>query len=220
MFERKTAKLNERNRQILVEEKKRCGIMGKRFRLLFWTSIISVASTAMTIVNSLCIKNEDLVLPLLAVGTIASIFSIIILFMLGKYNANFTAAAVICIMTQISSVFEEMSTGEVNTVLLFFTVFLSIVFVSKYSTGMEESCMPADEYLAGSWASYRKAYVVISIGKLCCVMAAYTPILAFLAVIASVLFAIAAIVVDIIQLNLLHRSPKTMAAYSQAPVLG
>ena len=220
MFERRPAKLTEKDRQNLIEQKKRCGIMGKRFRLLFWTSIISVASTAMTIVNSLCIKNENLVMPLLAVGLIASVFTIVILFTLGKYNVNFTSAAVICIMTQISSVFEELSTDGVNTVLLFFTVFLSIVFVSKYSTGMEESCMPADEYLAGSWASYRKAYSVICIGKLCCVMAAYTPILAALAVIASVLFAIAAIVVDIIQLNLLHRSPKTMAAYSQAPVLG
>lgn len=220
MFERRSGKLNERDRQILIEQKKRCGIIGKRFRLLFLVSIINVAATTMTVVNSLSVKNEALVLPLLSVGLIASAFTIVILFTLGKYNANFTSAAVIGIMTQISSVFEELSVGGVNTVLLFFTVFLSIVFVSKYSTGMEESCMPADEYLSGSWASYRKAYSVICIGKLCCVIVAYTPILAILALIASFLFAIAAIVVDIIQLNLLHRSPKTMAAYSQAPVLG
>ena len=85
---------------------------------------------------------------------------------------------------------------------------------------MEESCMPADEYLAGSWASYRKAYAVISAGLVYCVLGAYTPGVATVAVIASYLFAIAAIVIAIVQLNLLHRSPKTMAAYSQAPVRG
>ena len=220
MFERRPGKLSERERQFLMEQKKRCGLMGKKFTMLFWASIVSLSATTMTLLNTFSIQNADLVLPLVLAGLIASVFSIVILFVLGKYNSNFTAAAVTNILVQITSVFESLSTGGVNTTLLIVRVFLSVVYVSKFSTGMEESCMPADEYLAGSWASYRKAYAVISAGLVCCVLGAYTPGVAAVAVIASYLFAIAAIVIAIVQLNLLHRSPKTMAAYSQAPVRG
>ncbi|MBR3057723.1 MAG: hypothetical protein IKG93_07095 [Clostridiales bacterium] len=220
MFEKKKQPLTERERQVQIDLRQRCAVVGSRFNLLFWISIGSlIMSLASTIIIYL-LKSMDALKWAQILGFVTSVLFAVVLFSLSKFNDNFQAAAIAYVFAQGCSFVQNMagSSAGLSIVFSLASSLLSIAYVMKLTTGMEECFNVVDGYMADSWASFRKAFVVVMIITVACVILAFVPILNLLALIGSLGTVVAAIVLAIWQLVLLFRSAETMLRFSKSPV--
>lgn len=220
MFEKKPQKLTERERQQQTALRERCAVLGKKYQTLFWVSIISVIISVVMLVMAYATRSAGAVLVLAASAIVLGIIYAVTLFTLGQYNENYTLAGVAYILLQVTDFIKQMAGGEIGMLFSLASLGLGIGYVLKYTLAMEECFTLVDGYISDSWASYRKAYIGVTIGSIACVVLAFVPFLAFLAVVGSVILAIVAIGLSIWQLVILNRSANRMIEFSNTPIEG
>lgn len=222
MFEKKPQKLTERERQIQTALRERCAVLGKKFQILFWISILSVILSVLMFVLAYATQSKGVVTVFAVIAIVLGVIYAATLFTLGKFIENFKLAAITYILLQISDFIKQISSSNffAYTIFSVASLGLGIGYVLKYTYAMEESIISVDGYIADSWASYRKAYIGVMIASLICVIMAFAPAFAFLAMIASVILSIVAIVLSVWQLVILYRSGKRMIEFSNSSVEG
>lgn len=222
MFEKKPQKLTERERQIQTALRERCAVLGKKFQILFWISILSVILSVLMFVLAYATQSTGVVTVFAVIAIVLGVIYAATLFTLGKFNENFKLAAITYILLQVSDFIKQISSSNLfaSTIFSVASLGLGIGYVLKYTYAMEESFLSVDGYIADSWASYRKAYIGVMIASLICVILAFAPVFAFLAMIASIILSIVAIVLSVWQLVILYRSAKRMIEFSNSSVEG
>lgn len=222
MFEKKPQKLTERERQIQTALRERCAVLGKKFKILFWISILSVILSVLMFVLAYATQSTGVVTVFAVIAIVLGVIYAATLFTLGKFIENFKLAAIAYILLQISDFIKQISSSNffAYTIFSVASLGLGIGYVLKYTYAMEESIISVDGYIADSWASYRKAYIGVMIASLICVILAFAPAFAFLAMIASIILSIVAIVLSVWQLVILYRSAKRMIEFSNSSVEG
>ena len=218
MFEKPKVKLTERERQYQIALRENAAVLGKRFMVMFIISVVSVGLSVITILNAYVFSNPQIVFSFGAIDLALSIAYVVMLFLIGKYNENFTHAGVAYILAQIASVVKSLILTQVGTLFSLMASALSIAYIVKLCTGMEDCFNQVDAYLAETWVSFKKAFLIITIASIACVLLVFVPILSFLAVIGALFCSIAAIVISVWQFVLLYRSSKTMTDFSKTTV--
>ncbi len=218
MFEKQPLKLSEKERQIKIEQKKRCGILGKRLMWMFWITVIGIMLTIALLVVSRSVTNSTLLIVLSWIGVGVHLISLGILFSVGKFHNDYRIAACIAILTQVCEVFKSVSEYKVNAAFFVLGAFLGVAYTAKLCAAMKDCLNPVDEYLGDSWKSYLKAYIVVNIGLVLSALAVFTDLAQLAWVVGILVFSIASIIVSFVQLHLLRRTSNAMTEYSRTPV--
>lgn len=219
LFEKEKVKLSERERQMRAMEREQAVVLGSRFKLLFIIHVASVAASFASYVATYLEAGFGVIAVISGISLAMSILFAVILFMLGKYNGEFTMAGLTFIMAQIATFCQSISPSGVSMMFSIMAAALSVGYVIKFTSGMEACVTPADGYLAESWEKFRNYFIYVTIFTVCCTVLVFFPgILKVLAAIGILLAAIVALILSVWQIVLLYRSANTMTAFSQTPI--
>lgn len=219
LFEKEKVKLSERERQMRAMEREQAVVLGRRFRLLFLISIASVIVSFSSYVAAYCGAGFGVIAVISGIGLAMSILFAVNLFMLGKFNGEFTMAGLAYVLAQIADFCRSISPVGVSSVFSIMAAALSVGYVIKFTTAMEACVTHADGYLAESWEKFRRYFIYVTIFTIACTVLIFVPsIVMVLSAIGIFLAAIASLILSVWQLVLLYRSANTMTAFSQSVI--
>lgn len=224
---------NDREKAILAERSRWTYEMSRKCNTLFVISIISLILSAVAIIMAVSaltssrqsysdLKNTaTMVIIIYVASLILSIFYGATILSMGTYMDDFSSAGGLYIGAQICSFLKNIfgSGNSLGSICNLVGAALSIVFILKFSAGMINCFDAIDNYMAGSWESFKTTYLVGTIGTFVSALIAIMPGLTGLGFFGVIGFAIMMIIVGIWQIVLLRQSANEFAVYSNSPKL-
>ena len=219
---------NDREKAILAERSRWTYEMSRKCNTLFVISIISLILSAVAIIMAVSaltssrqsysdLKNTaTMVIIIYVASLVLSIFYGATILSMGTYMDDFSSAGGLYIGAQKNIFGSGNSLGSICNLV---GAALSIVFILKFSAGMINCFDAIDNYMAGSWESFKTTYLVGTIGTFVSALIAIMPGLTGLGFFGVIGFAIMMIIVGIWQIVLLRQSANEFAVYSNSPKL-
>ena len=211
---------NAREKAILAERSRWTYEMSRKCNTLFVISIISLILSAVAIIMALSVLTSSrqsysdlkntatMVIIIYVASLVLSIFYGATILSMGTYMDDFSSAGGLYIGAQICTFLKNIfgSGNALGSICNLVGAALSIVFIFKFSAGMINCFDAIDNYMAGSWESFKTTYLVGTIGTFASALIAITPGLTGLGFFGVIGFAIMMIIVGIWQIILLRES--------------
>lgn len=218
--------MNERERLIQTELRARAGELGSKLKTLFGLQIAILGFAAIAFIVALCASGDTaedafwIILFSAIASLVCSVIYCVTLMSMGKYDDEFSGAGALFIAAAICSCIKSIfGTGNgIGSLFSLISSALSIGYMLKFSTGMINSFQAICNGMADDWESYKKAYLVATIGSIASVVVVFMPGLYGLGMLGSLCFAIMGIVVGIWMIILLYKSSVEMKAFSTSPI--
>lgn len=200
------------------ESKAKYADMARKFMYLFIIELLLTVSSVLSIILAV-VNLEPMIVIYFGIGAfVITILYAVILFLLGKYDYEFSLAGLFCILAQLFTLIRLFVPDTAMNILisLIGSVF-SILYLLKFANAMSSRFLPVDLTLSDSWESYRKAYIYLISITCACVVFALIPFINILAGIVSIICALAAIGFLFWMLVLLYKSSVSMKAFANKP---
>lgn len=180
--------------------------------LAFFGGIIAAATDYLSGSNSIGVF--AIVVGIISFG-IAIAYGITIIGM-GTYDEELKTAGILYICSSVCSNINDLFFDEtwIGFILKLTAAILSVIYILKFATSMENLSFNADSGVSDTWAKFRKAYIIVIVGTIVCVFCMIIPIINILAALAAIVFLIATIVIYIWQIVLMFKTAAVMKGYN------
>ncbi len=218
--------MSEREKILEADRRSRASQMGGKFRALFGIQIALLILAAVLLIVTFTANAENvesrlhiIIVIALAVIVLSVVYGVIII-SLGKFHDAFSGAGALYITAQIASCIKSfLGTGNAaGSLFSLVASALSIGYMLKFCEGMIDSFESIESGVADDWESYKKAFLIATIGAICSIVVLFMPGLFGLGYLGSIVFAIMSVVVSIWLIILLYNSSVEMTTFSLSPI--
>ena len=181
--------------------------------LAFLGGIIAAATDYYSGSNSIGVL--AIVVGIISIG-IAVAYGITIIGM-GTYDEELKTAGILYICSSVCTNINDMFFDDtwIGFILKLTSAILSVIYILKFATSMENLSFNADSGVSDSWAKFKKAYVIVIVGTIISIFCMIIPLLGILAALAAIVFVIAMIVIYIWQIVLMFKTAGVMNGYNK-----
>lgn len=219
MFEVEKKRLTEQERVEQTNLRENCVIAGRRIKIIFWASIANIVLNNLSTFGLLGASGSMSAKIVSGICAGIGILIAIVLLSLGRFNSYFRYAGGACLLAQfLNYATASLPEGGIGSMLSVLAMVATAVYILALCSGMNETVNEVDGYIADSWISFKKTYIVVAAGLLISMVMVLLPALSGLAMLGVLVFSIVAIVLSIWELVLLFRSGKAMTSFAKTPI--